>query len=121
MNPPLEQALELPPVDFERSCMQFGVPNDSEIGLSWVCRANVKTVLSLQRELKWQGLSLAKTDPKTDSRKRSSENVTLVTLMLGSAQNSSQKGLFWDPVKSNKLARKLHQLTLWRQSLYYDD
>ena len=52
MTTPLEQAPELPQVGFERSCMQFGVPNDSEIGLSWVCRANVKTVLSLQRELK---------------------------------------------------------------------
>ena len=117
MTTPLEQVPELPQVGFERSCMQFEVPNDSEIWLSWVCRANVKTVLSLQRELKWQGLSLAKTDPKTDSRKWSSENVTLVALMLGSAQNSSQKALFWDPVKSDKLARKLHQLTLWRQSL----
>ena len=66
MNPPLKQALELPPVDFERSCMQFGVPKDPEIGLSLECRANVKTVLPLQRELKWQGLSLLKTGQKTD-------------------------------------------------------
>ena len=80
----------------------------------------MKTVLSLQRELKWQGLSLAKIDPKTDSRKWPSENVTLVALMLSSAKNRSQKGLFWDPVKSNKLDRKLYQLTLRCQSLHYD-
>ena len=114
----LEQAPELPPVGFERACLQFGVLNDSEIWVSWVCRANVKTMLSLQ--LKWQVLSLAKTDPKTDSRNWPSENVTLVALMLGSAKNYSQKGLFWDPVKSNKLHRKLYQLTLWCQSLHCD-
>ena len=61
MNPSLKQASELPPVDFERPCMQFGVPNDPEIGLSWVCRANVKMVLSLQRELKWQVFAFSKT------------------------------------------------------------
>ena len=56
----------------------------------------MKMVLSPQRELKWQDLSLIKNRSKTESRKEPSESVILVALMLSVTTNTgiSQKDLF---------------------------
>ena len=54
------RALRGSPKGFERFASYFEVPNDMEIVSFLVHCVTMKTMLSLQRELKWQGLSTIK-------------------------------------------------------------